>query len=290
MIDSYLIHLLIIIGIYLILAISLQLSLGYTGLLNLGHIAFYGIGAYVFAILSLNGVPFLINVAAAGMLSSFFGWLLSLPTKKLKGDYLALTSLGFSFVVYAVFLNWTEMTKGPFGLTGISRPRMLGVDFSDNSHFLAIVILFVFISFYVVHRICGSPFGKALEAVRDDELAARSLGKNTRRLKTLSLEVSAFFAGIAGSLFASYVTCIDPSSFSFVNLLPVLLIVMTGGLASLPGTCLAAVIITLLPEPLRFVGLPSSVLGPIRQILFACLLISILHFKPRGFFGRVDLE
>ena len=290
MIDAYFIHLLILIGIYLILAISLQLSLGFSGLLNLGHIAFFGIGAYVSAILSLSGVPFLISILVAGIISGFFGWLLSLPTSKLKGDYLALTTLGFSFVVYAIFLNWTEITKGPFGLPGIPRPNIFGIDFSSNISFLILVFIFALISYFFIHRICNSQFGKALEAARDDELAVKSLGKHTLKLKSISLAVSAFFAGIAGSLFASYITFIDPSSFTFINLIPILLIVIIGGLASLRGTILATIIIVLLPEPLRFIGLPSSILGPIRQIVFALMLILIIYFKPRGFFGKVDLE
>jgi len=290
MIDAYFIHLLILIGIYLILAISLQLSLGYSGLLNLGHIAFFGIGAYVSAILSLHGVSFLLSVLIAGLMSGLFGWLLSIPTNKLKGDYLAVTTLGFSFVAYAIFQNWTEVTRGSFGLPGIPRPNIFGVDFSENTSFLILVIIFVLISYFFIRRICNSQFGKVLEATRDDELAAKSLGKNTLKLKSISLAVSAFFAGVAGSLFASYITFIDPSSFTFLNLIPVLLIVIIGGLASLRGTILATIIIILLPEPLRFIGLPSSILGPARQIIFALMLILIIYFKPRGFFGRVDLE
>ncbi len=290
MISAYFIHLLILIGIYLILAISLQLSLGYSGLLNLGHIAFFGIGAYVSAILFLNGVPFLINILVAGMISGFFGWLLSLPTSRLKGDYLALTTLGFSFVVYAIFLNWTEVTKGPFGFSGIPRPNIFGIDFSSNISFLILVAIFALISYFFIYRICNSQFGKALEATRDNELAVKSLGKHNLKFKSISLAVSAFFAGVAGCLYASYITYINPSSFIFIKLIPVLLIVIIGGLASLRGTILATIIIVLLPEPLRFIGLPSSILGPIRQIVFALMLILIIYFKPHGFFGRVDLE
>ena len=290
MIDAYFIHLLTLIGIYLILAISLQLSLGYSGLLNLGHIAFFGIGAYVSAILSLNGTIFLISALIAGIISGFFGWLLSLPANRLKGDYLALATLGFSFVVYAIFLNWIEITKGPFGLPGIPRPNVFGIDFSSNSSFLILVIILVLISYFFIHRICNSQFGKALEATRDDELAAKSLGKHTVKLKSVSLAVSAFFAGVAGCLSASYITFINPSSFTFLNLIPILLIVIIGGLASLRGTVLATIVIVLLPEPLRFIGLSSSILGPIRQIIFTLMLILIIYFKPRGFFGRVNLE
>jgi len=289
--DAYFTHLLILIGIYSILAVSLQMTLGYSGLLNLGHIAFFGIGAYVYAILSLGGEPSsFLCLMMAGAFSAFFGYLLSVSTNKLKGDYLALVSLGFSFMVYAVLLNWNDLTRGPLGLPGIPRPIIAGIDFSNNTAFLFLVFFIALISYFFIHHICNSPFGKVLEAARDDELAAKSLGKNTSRIKSLSLLISAFFAGIAGALFASYITFIDPSSFTFMNLMPILLIVIIGGLASLPGTILATILIILLPEPLRFIGFPSSILGPMRQIIYAVILLLIIYYKPRGFFGKIDLE
>lgn len=290
MVDAYFVHLLIYIGIYSILGLSLQLSLGYGGLINIGHIAFFGIGAYTSAVLSLHGFPFLLCLLSAGVLAGFFGLLLSVPTNRLQGHYLALVTLGFSFVVYAVLLNWTAVTQGPLGLPGIPRPNIFGIDFSSNTSFFVFVVVLVLVSYFFIHRICLSPFGRALEATRDDELAVKSLGKNTAKLKSISLIISAFFAGIAGSLFATYITFIDPSSFTFMGVIPILLIVIIGGLASLPGTMLATVVIVLLPEPLRFLGLPASILGPMRQILYAILLLCILYFWPRGFYGKVDLE
>lgn len=290
MLDAYFTHLLILVGIYTILAMSLQLSVGFSGLLNMGHIAFFGIGAYAYAILALSGFSSIVCLFSAGAISACFGFLLAIPTKKLKGDYLALMSLGFSFVVYAIFLNWSELTRGPLGLPGIPRPIIFGFDFSDNTAFLLLVIFIAFFSWWFIYRITNSPFGKALEATRDDELATQSLGKNTARLKSISLITSAFFAGIAGSLFASYITFIDPSSFTFTNLIPILLIVIIGGIASLSGTFLATIFIVLLPEIFRFVGLPSEILGPVRQIFYALTLILIIYFKPRGFYGKIDLE
>jgi branched-chain amino acid transport system permease protein len=290
MISSYLIHLLILIGIYLILAISLQLSVGFTGLLNLGHIAFYAIGAYTSALLALNGFPFWFCFLSAGILAMIFGFLLSLPTNKLKGDYLALATMGFSFVVYAVLLNWTSLTRGPLGLPGIPKPKILGISFSDNFSFLILVAIIALISYLIIKRITISPFGKVLEAIRDDELAVRVLGKNTFKMKSLALMISSFFAGIAGSLYAHYITFIDPSSFTLLQLIPVLSMVIIGGLGSLEGTIIVTIILTLLPEPLRFIGFPSSIVGPARQILYALILLLILIYKPKGFFGKIELE
>lgn len=290
MIEAYFIHLLVLIGIYAILAISLQLAVGFSGLLNLGHIAFYCIGAYTSALLALQRAPFWFCFLAAGFMAMVFGFLLSLPTNKLKGDYLALATLGFSFVVTAVALNWTGLTRGPLGLPGIPKPSFFGFSFANNFWFLILVLIIATASYLIIKRIIQSPFGKALEATRDDELATRVLGKNTFKLKSYCLAISAFFAGIAGSLYASYITFIDPSSFSLMQLIPVLCIVIIGGLASLKGTIIATIVLTLLPEPLRFIGFPSSVVGPMRQIIYSLLLLLILIYRPRGFFGKVELE
>lgn len=290
MIEAYFIHLAILVGIYLILALSLQLALGYTGLINLGHIAFFAIGAYVSALLTLNGIPFIIAILLAGFISALFGFLLSIPTNKLKGDYLALATLAFTFVVYAVTLNWTSLTRGPLGLPGIPKPSIFGLSFSSNFSFLTLTIILVLAVYFIIKRIVDSPFGKVLEATRDNELATRVLGKNTFKIKSIALATSAFFAGIAGSLYAHYITYIDPSSFTIMQLIPILCIVIIGGLASLRGTIIATIILVLLPEPLRFIGFPSSVVGPMRQIIYALILLLILIYKPKGIFGKVELD
>jgi branched-chain amino acid transport system permease protein len=290
MIESYLIHLAILICIYLILAIALQIAVGFSGLLNLGHIAFYCVGAYASALLALAGFPFWVCLIAAGILAMLSGFVIALPTNKLRGDYLALATMGFSFVVYAIALNWTDLTRGPLGLPGIPRPKIFGFVFSDNLAFLILAIAIALICFFALKRIASSQFGKVLEAIRDDELATRILGKNSFKMKTFALGISAFFAGIAGSLYASYITFIDPSSFTILQIIPVLAIVIIGGLASFRGTIIATIIIVLLPEPMRFIGFPSSIVGPARQIIYALLLLLILLFRPKGLFGKVELE
>ena len=194
MFTAYLIHLLILIGIYLILALALQIALGFSGLLNLGHIAFYCIGAYTSALLASAGWPWWLCFVSAGLLAMFFGFLLSLPTNKLKGDYLALATLGFSFVIYAIALNLVGLTRGPLGLPGIPKPEILGINFSSNLSFLILVLFINLLVYLLVRRIVNSPFGKAMQATRDDELAAKVLGKNTFKIKTISLMISAFFA------------------------------------------------------------------------------------------------
>lgn len=290
MFSAYLIHLLILVGIHVILAVSLQLAVGFTGLLNLGHIAFYAIGAYTSALLALAGYPFWICILAAGIVAMVFGFLLALPLNKIKGDYLALATMGFSFVVYAVALNWTELTNGPLGLPGIPKPNLFGINFYENSNYLLLTITVAIASYLIIKRIASSQFGKVLEAIRDNELSAKVLGKNAFKMKVFALAISAFFAGIAGSLYAHYITYIDPSSFTLMQLIPVISIIIIGGLGSLEGTVLASIILVLLPEPLRFIGFPSSIVGPARQIIYALILLLILIYKPKGFYGRVKLE
>ncbi|MFC1598765.1 branched-chain amino acid ABC transporter permease [Patescibacteria group bacterium] len=290
MFSAYIIHLLIIIGIFLILSISLNLTIGFTGLLNLGHIAFFGIGAYTSALLTLAGVPWLISFLLAGIFAAAFSFILIFVTKNLKGDYLALTTLGFAFVVYSVLLNWSSLTRGPLGIPGIPKPRIDGLVFSTNQIYLVLIVVVTVIVYLILYRLVSSRYGRLLEGVRDDEIGLSVLGKNVFRLKYQSMMIASFFAGLAGSLYAHYITYIDPSTFYLDDLILVLTIVIVGGLASLRGTVLASFIILLVPEVLRFVELPSSIIGPGRRIIYALILILILIYKPRGIDGKVDLE
>ena len=286
---EYFIHLGIIITIYIILVTSLNLALGFTGLLNLGHIAFFGIGAYTSALLVKAGVPFLGAFVAAALIAAFFGYVLVLATRKLKGDYLALTTLGFSFVIYSVLLNWVSLTRGPLGIPGIPKPSFFGYTLLANETYLVFSVLVCILVLLLLTKITRSPFGRLLEATRDDEVGLRVLGKNTFLLKAKAMMLSAGCAGIAGSLFAHYISYIDPSSFLLTEIIFVVTIVIVGGIASIKGSVVATILLVLLPEALRFLSLPSQILGPSRQIIYAILLLAILLLRPRGLFGRVDL-
>lgn len=287
----YLIHLLILVGIYIILAVSLNLALGFTGMINLGHIALFGIGAYVSTLLVMNlGFPFVFAFISAGLISGGFGMLLVLATKKLKGDYYALATLGFAFVVYSLLLNLQWLTRGPLGIAGIPRADLFSFVLSDNFSYLIFVLIICLFSVYFIWKIVKSPFGRLLEAMRDDEIGLKALGKNTTKLKYKAMFISGFFAGISGSLFAHYISFIDPSSFTLPEIILVLTIVIVGGIASIRGSVIGTFLILLIPESLRFVNLPSSLIGPLRQIIYSLILLGILLWKPRGIFGRVDLE
>ncbi len=289
MIEAYLIHIAILMFIYIILAVSLDLALGYTGLLNLGHVAFYGIGAYTSALLTMQGVPFIFAFLSAGIVASVFGFLLIMGTHKIKGDYLALATLGFTYVIYSVLLNWTELTRGPLGIPGIPKPNILGLTVSSNLSYLIFVAVICIISVFIMYKIIKSPFGRLMGAVRDDETGLKALGKDTFKIKYKVMMLSAFFGGIAGSLFAHYITYIDPSSFILMEIILLLTIVLVGGIASTKGQIIGTVIILIIPELLRFIDMPSSILGPMRQIVYALILLGILMFRPRGLFGKIDL-
>ena len=290
MIENYLMHLGILICVYIILSVSLNIAFGYTGLINLGHIAFFGIGAYTSALLNMNGVPWLASFILAGVASSVMGALLIYGISRLKGDYLALATLGFNFIIYALMLNLTGITRGPLGLVGIPRPELFGVVIGSIFSYLLFAGIVMLLCLAVMYAIVRSPYGRVLEAIRDDELGARMLGKNTFKLKTESMMISAFFAGLAGSLFAHYITFIDPSAFVLSEIILVFTIVIVGGIASFRGSIFATIFLIILPEALRFIALPSSVLGPLRQILYALILLLVLLYKPRGLFGRVDIH
>jgi branched-chain amino acid transport system permease protein len=289
LIEAYLIHLLILICIYIVLAVSLDLAVGFTGLLNMGHVAFFGIGAYTSALLTLAGIPYWIALISGAILAGIAGFILSLPTSKLKGDYLALATLGFAFIVESFMKNWVSLTRGPLGIPGIPRPSFFGLVISSQSSYLIFSFIIMAICVFIISRIEGSPFGRLLEAVRDDETAAKTLGENSRKIKAIGLTVSAFFAGIAGSLYAHYISFIDPTTFSLLEAILLFSIIIVGGLGSSKGAIIGTIIILLIPEPLRFLGFPSSIVGPARQILYSLILLLIIYFKPKGLFGRVEL-
>jgi branched-chain amino acid transport system permease protein len=281
---NYLIHLAILASIYAMLTVSLNLAVGFTGLLNLGHVAFFGIGAYTSALFVLNGFPLWTGILGAGIIAGIAGMLLALPTTRLKGDYLALATLGFTFIVGSIARNWTTLTRGPLGLPGI--PKFV----QNNNTLLWIAAGTAILIAIIVGIITRTRFGKTLQAIRDDELATKTLGKNTFVHKVAVMGISSIIAGIAGSFFAHYISFIDPSIFGIGDLILLLSMLIVGGLASTPGALIGTAIILLIPEPLRFIGFPSALIGPMREMLFALMLLIIIIYRPKGILGKVDLQ
>src|SRR3989344_180773 len=288
---EYLIHLAIFISIYAILALSLNLVVGYTGLLSVAQAGFYGLGAYTTAILMTKlGVNFFLAMIAGMILAAFIALLIGFVLSKFKGDYYALGSLGFTVIIWSVFLNWQELTRGPLGIPGIPRPPdFLGFDFGDNCSFLILSLVFLALVFLACRFIVSSSFGRALKAIREDEKAIQIFGYNAHHFKLLIFVIGAAFAALAGSLFASYITFIDPSTFVFGESVFILSIIILGGLASLRGAVLGAGFLVLLPEILRFLDFSPDIAAQMRQVVYGLLLILLMLYRPQGLVGEYRL-
>lgn len=287
---EYLIHLAILFAIYGILGISLNLVVGYTGLLSVTHAAFYGIGAYATAILLTSfGVNFFISVIVAIIISSVAALLIGLILSKFDDDYYALASFGFNIIIFSVFLNWQELTRGPLGIPGISKPSLFGLDFSSNLSFLGLSLIFLVLIYLISRFIVSSSFGRVLKAIREDEKVIQIFGYNTLYYKLAIFIISAAMASVAGSLFASYITFIDPSSFWLMESIFILAIVILGGLSNLKGSLLGALFLILLPEALRFVGLPNDIAAQMRQVIYGVILILLMLYRPQGLAGEYKL-
>lgn len=288
---EYLLHILVIAGIYTILTLSLNLIVGYTGLAALGHIAFACIGAYTSSLLALNlGISPWIGLIVGAFSASILGVIIGYPSLRLKGDYLALATLGLGIIVYSIAKNWVSLTRGPMGLPGIPRFSLFGWEISATWSYLALVLFFIFFTYFAIKNIANSPFGRILKGIREDEIAIMALGKNVNKYKLIVFIVGAFFAGIAGSLYAHYITFIDPSSFTVMESIVVLLMVVFGGMASLRGSFLGAAILVIFPEFLRFLGMPSSIAAPLRQMIYGLLLVVLMIWRPQGLLGKYKFK
>lgn len=284
---EYFLHILVIAGIYIILTLGLNLIVGFTGLPSLGHIAFACVGAYASSLLALNyGISPWLGLVSGACIASLSGLVVGFASIRLKGDYLALATFGLGVIIYAVSKNWVDLTRGPMGLPGIPGFSLPGFEIQAVWTYLMLVIVFVFITSCIINRIVNSPFGRILKSIREDELASLSMGKDINKYKLLVFVIGAFFAGIAGSLYAHYITFIDPSSFTPMESITVLLMVVFGGMGSMKGSFLGALILVIFPEMLRFLGMPGSVDAPLRQMIYGLLLIILIIKRPQGIVGK----
>lgn len=284
---EYIIHLAILFAIYAILGVSLNLVVGYTGLLSVTHAAFYGIGAYATAILlTQTGVGFFLSVLFGALLTAIISFLIGTVLSRFSGDYYALGSFGFNIIVFSIFLNWQDLTRGPLGIPGIPKPELFGVPLSSNLAFLILALSFLAIIYFISRFIIDSSFGRVLRAIREDEKAIQVFGYNTLYFKLAIFVMSAGMASVAGSLFASYVTFVDPSSFALTESVFILAIIILGGLANLRGSALGALFLILLPEILRFVGFPSDIAAQMRQVVYGLILVLLMLYRPQGLVGE----
>ncbi|MHB1199781.1 MAG: ABC transporter permease subunit [Polaromonas sp.] len=306
--------------LYVLLALGLNIVVGYAGLLDLGYVAFFAVGAYMFALLGSphlasafpaiaaafpDGLhlPIWAAIPAAAALAGLFGVLLGAPTLKLRGDYLAIVTLGFGEII-RVFLNNLDrpinLTNGPKGINQIDSIKFFGLDLGESYNlfgievnsvsmyyylFLALVILAVIMS----HRLQNSRIGRAWMAIREDEIAAKAMGINTRNLKLLAFGMGATFGGVSGSMFAAFQGFVSPESFSLIESIMIVAMVVLGGIGHLPGVILGALLLAALPEVLRYVAAPLQAMTDgrldsaiLRQLLIALAMIIVMLMRPRG--------
>ena len=287
---EYLYHLAVLFTIYAGLAISLDLIVGYTGLLSVTHAAFYGFGAYSTAILMTRyGFNFFASVGVGMVVSMALALLIGYVLSRFKDDYYALVSFGFNIIVFSIFLNWQDLTRGPLGIPGIGKPELFGFTFSSTLEFLGLAVVLMALVYGVARYIVNSSFGRVLKAIREDEKAISVFGYDTKTYKLVIFVISAGMAAIAGSLFASYITFIDPSTFTLNESIFILAMIILGGLSNIRGAVLGALFLILLPEALRFVGFPTDIAAQMRQVVYGALLIGLMLYRPQGMMGEFKL-
>lgn len=277
-INPYYLGIVVIVGIYVILALGLNIVTGFAGQVSLGHAAFYAIGAYASAILSLQGhLTFWLALPAAGIITWFTGILLGLPSLRVKEDFLAIVTLGLGLIVQSLANN-LKITGGSLGLGNIPQPELFGEPMSNFS-FAVMTWLLVALAAFVAYRALNSRVGRAWLAIREDELVADALGVNATRFKVLAFALGALYAGVAGSLFAHYTTFISADSFGFNESATILSMIVLGGMGSIPGAILGAILLALAPEVLR-------PLADYRMLIYGLLLVILMRYRPQGLLGR----
>lgn len=294
--------------IYIMLGLGLNIVVGLAGLLDLGYVAFYAVGAYTYALLSQGfGISFWLCLPIAALLAALFGFILGFPVLRLRGDYLAIVTLGFGEIIRILLNNWSSVTGGPSGIAGIPKPTLFGLEFSrrakEGSQTFAqffgidysgtqrmifmylVALLLVLLILFVINRLVRMPIGRAWEALREDEIACRSLGLNRTVIKLSAFTIGASTAGFAGAFFAARQGFISPESFVFLESVIILTIVVLGGMGSQLGVILAAIIMTLLPELTRE-------FADYRMLMFGLLMVLMMRWRPQGLLPakRVHLE
>lgn len=278
--NEYYKSLLVKILIYVILASSLNIINGYSGQFSLGHAGLMCIGAYTTALVSTrHEVNFILLILLSGAVTALAGFLVSLPTLKLKGIYLSIVTLGFSEIVRLVALNWTDFTGGPMGVKGIPAPKLFGVSLHSTNAQYYIVLAAVVITIFSLYRILHSRVGRAWIAIREDQLAASSLGVNLNLYKSLNFVVGAFFAGVGGSLIAYSYRWVSSEMFMTDEAFNIISMVIIGGQGTLVGPVIGAAIVILIPEVFRFAE-------KFRMVFYAVLIIAMMWWRPQGLAGE----
>lgn len=288
----YPLHMLMEINKYIILGFSINLTTGYTGLLSFGHGAFYGISAYIMVLgLMVFKIPFLPALILAIVFNMAISLLVSLPSIRLKHDYFILAVIGFQMVVFTVLYNWTSVTRGAYGISGIPQPEIFGLWHVDETWEYAVLsYIFLIIVFIYFSKFDSSSFGRVIKGIRDDELVVSSMGRNVNLMKVYAFAISAGIAAFAGALFATSATYINSTSFTLDESIFIIMIIFIGGSGNLKGVFWGALFVELLPEILTFLQMPDAVAANLRQIIFGLVIIVLMRLKPTGFAGDYDYD
>ena len=286
----YILHVLTLACILTTAVVALQLLVSGIGLLSVAQAVFLGIGAYSAALLAgtvatrlrLDGFAELGCAGGCALLLSLF---ISVPSLRLRDDYFAISSFGLQIIAGSVMVNWVDLTNGPLGIGGIGPFRLAGVALMPPYALFAFALGLSGFSIALTKSIQASRYGLALRAIRGDELLARSLGKNTLRLKVKTIGLTAVMTAVSGVLYAHFLTYIDPSSFTLMDSVQLLSMVVIGGASPLGGAA-GTVLLVMLPEALRFLGLPAALAANLRQIVYGALLVIVVAFRPQGLFSR----
>lgn len=281
------IHVANLVAIFAILGLALNLLVGYAGLFSMATGALYGVGAYAFALTTTKwGMPLPLTVLAAILVPAVVGAVVAIPSLRISGDYLVIASFGLQTLIVALLTNLDGLTGGPGGVYGIPFPHILSWTPTDPESFLPLTVGVAVLVTLAMLALTRSPFGRALEMIRDDEVAAAAAGRNVVTLKVVAFMISSGIAGLAGALYASYISFIDPSSFTVLISVFVLSIVVIGGAGTVRGSLIGAVAVVCLSEAVRYVPVDDQLAGSIRQIIYGLLLIVVVFIRPRGIAGR----
>jgi branched-chain amino acid transport system permease protein len=265
---------------YAVLALGLNLVVGQAGLLNLGYVSFYAVGAYTYAILSTAyGVSFWPGLAAGAITAAFFALLVGLPTLRLRGDYFAIVTLGLGEITRIVLNNADTVTGGPNGISNIGRPVVAGYLLHSTLDFYYLILAIAVITVFAMRRLIDSRIGRAWLAIREDTVAAEAMGVDTFRLKLLAFVLGSAWAGLTGVFFAAKMAFVSPESFTFFESVLILCMVVLGGMGSIPGIILAAILLIMLPELFRD-------FQDYRMLAFGTALVLMMIFRPQGLLGR----
>jgi branched-chain amino acid transport system permease protein len=277
--NAYYLQVLVFIGIYVILALSLNLLNGYVGLLSIGHAAFYAIGAYASAKLTMAaGWPWIAALIGSGAVAGAFGYLLARPTLRLSGIYLTLVTLGFHMILFLVLQNWMGFTNGPLGIMDIPPPSVFGIGLSAKLDYYYLVLALVLLTLGSMQRLMSCRFGRALTAIRENELAAEASGVDTTRYKVQAFVVAAFYAGIAGSFYAHFVKFVSPDTFYINESFVLLAMLAFGGQGNLIGPMVGAAVLILIPEVFR-------PLQEYRMFVYGGILVVMMLVRRQGLLG-----